>query len=135
MAHYGTQKGGGRKKWLAGLMTVCAMSRMWGGECDGYRSFAAIHRRRSARRGRAWIGSGIGVIERRDSRLVAPATLLTKCLPGREKRRLGPSRPHVFVPKWQTRAVAAGSRHAQEARIMAISRVFSGTVNLVNSFP
>jgi hypothetical protein len=29
-------------------------------------------------------GSGIGIIERRDSRLVAPATLLTKCLPERE---------------------------------------------------
>jgi len=33
----------------------------------------------------------------------APATLLTKRLPGRDKRRLGPGRPHVFAPKWQTR--------------------------------
>jgi hypothetical protein len=26
--------------------------------------------------------------------------------------------PHVFAPKWQTQAGAAGSRHSQEARIM-----------------
>jgi hypothetical protein len=65
----------------------------------------------------------------------APATLLAKCLPGRDKRRLGPARPHVFAPKWQTPAVAAGSRHPQEARIMAISRAFRWSVNRVNSFP
>ena len=48
---------------------------------------------------------------------------------------LGPSRTHVFAPKWQTPPIAAGPRHSREAHIMAISRVFSGTVNLVNSFP
>jgi hypothetical protein len=66
---------------------------------------------------------------------VALATLLTKCLPGRDKRRLGPGRPHVFASKWQTPAVAAGSRRAQEARIMAISGGFRWAVNRVNSFP
>src|SRR5580658_1835803 len=52
----------------------------------------------SARCGRALIGSGIGVIERHDSRLVAPATLLTKCLPGRDKRRTRTRPPPTFSP-------------------------------------
>jgi len=65
----------------------------------------------------------------------APATLLTKCLPGRDKRRLGPGRPHLFAPKWQTPAVTAASRRAQEARIMAVSDGFRWAVNRVNSFP
>ena len=33
------------------------------------------------------------------ARDAAPATLLTKCLPGRDKRRLGPGRPLIFAPK------------------------------------
>jgi len=48
---------------------------------------------------------------------VAPATLLTKRLPGRDKRRLGPGRPTFSPPKRKHRAVAAGSRKSREARI------------------
>jgi hypothetical protein len=56
----------------------------------------------------------------------APSTLLTKCLCGRDKRRAGAARLHVFAPKATARPPLLGSRHAQKARILAISRSFEG---------
>jgi len=61
--------------------------------------------------------------------------LLTNCYSEETKGDTDPADPTFSPPKWQTQAVAAGSRHPREARIMAISRVFSSPVNLVNGFP
>jgi hypothetical protein len=51
-------------------------------------------------------------------------TLLTNRLCGRDKRRAGAARRHVSVPDAASLAVAARSRHAQKACIMAISSGF-----------
>jgi hypothetical protein len=65
----------------------------------------------------------------------AQSTLLTKCLCGRDKRRAGAARLHVCAPRAIARPPLLGSRHAQKASIVAISRAFRGPVNRVNSFP
>jgi len=83
----------------------------------------------------AWSGGETTALDKVMPPVYAELHRLARRYMSRDKRRLGPGRPHVFAPNGKPRPSLPPSRRAQEARIMAISDGFRWAVNRVNSFP